>query len=66
MLMADAIRRAASIDPEKIRRALAATRNFNGVTGPIKFDDNGDPQDKPIAIIKYQNGTWRLLKVETL
>jgi branched-chain amino acid transport system substrate-binding protein len=66
MLMADAIRRADSTESEKVRRALAETKNFVGVTGPIQFDANGDPQNKPLVILKYQNGAWRLMKTVIL
>lgn len=56
MVLADAIRRADSSDPAKIRDALAATKNFQGITGKIQFDKNGDPIDKSIIIIKFENG----------
>ncbi len=56
MVLADAIRRADSSDPAKIRDALAATQNFQGITGKIQFDKNGDPIDKSIIIIKFENG----------
>jgi branched-chain amino acid transport system substrate-binding protein len=65
MLMVDAIRRANSTDPEKVRRALAETRDFKGATGPIRFDANGDPQNKPVNILKYKNGAWRLMRTVT-
>lgn len=51
-LLADAVRRAGSAAPEAIRNALADTREFNGVTGPITFDDNGDPE-KPVVMIRF-------------
>ena len=38
MLLADAIRRAGSTDSAKIRDALAATKDFAGVTGRITLD----------------------------
>lgn len=52
MLLADAIRRAGSIDPVRIRDALAATRGYQGATGTITFDENGDPINKPVVIMK--------------
>jgi ABC-type branched-subunit amino acid transport system substrate-binding protein len=36
-LIADAIQRAGSADPAKIRDALAATKCYQGVTGSIPF-----------------------------
>ncbi len=55
MLWADAVRRAGTFDPEKVRAALAATRDFPGVTGPIRFDEVGDPR-KPVVINRLENG----------
>jgi branched-chain amino acid transport system substrate-binding protein len=42
-LLADAMRRAGSTDREKVRDALAATRNFTGVTGRLSFAGGRDP-----------------------
>lgn len=54
-VLADAIKRAKSTDPEKIQQALANTKNFPGVTGNITFDKNGDPIDKAAVILKFKN-----------
>ncbi len=56
MLLAAAINRAGSLDRRAIRDALATTINFPGATGPITFDDHGDPQNKPIIIIEFRDG----------
>lgn len=56
MLLAGAITRAGSLDHRAIRDALAATVDFPGATGPITFDANGDPQNKPIIIIEFREG----------
>ena len=50
-LVADAIRRAGSVDPAAIRDALAATENYPGVTGSITFKDSRDPQ-KPLVVLR--------------
>ena len=55
-LFADAVHRAGSLDPKKIRNALAKTQNFQGVTGNISFDKNGDPI-KSAVILKFNKGT---------
>ena len=55
-LLADAIARAKSTEPKAIRQALAQTKEFTGVTGNITFDENGDPIDKSVVIMKFQNG----------
>jgi len=52
MLLADSIRRASSLDASKIRDALAETNGFQGATGTITFDEQGDPLNKPVVIMK--------------
>jgi len=64
-LLADAIRRANSTDPAKIRDALAATRDFEGVTGRISFDENRNPVGKPAIIFQFQNGKGVYIKTLT-
>lgn len=51
-LLADAVRRAGTLDRENIRQALARTQNFQGVTGPITFDASGDPVSRTASILK--------------
>lgn len=55
LLLADAIRRAGTVEPHKIRDALAATQGFEGVTGALSFDENGDPI-KGGVIMKVTDG----------
>ncbi|OEU60275.1 MAG: hypothetical protein BBJ57_03465, partial [Desulfobacterales bacterium PC51MH44] len=62
MVLADAIRRAQSLDHEKIRATLAATKNFQGATGTITFDENGDPVNKDAVVLKFANGTSVFVK----
>jgi branched-chain amino acid transport system substrate-binding protein len=60
LLALDAIRRAQSTDPEKIRAAIAATRgNFAGVTGQIILDNSGDAR-KSVFIKAVENGNVTL------
>jgi len=40
-IVADAVKRAKSVDPVAIRDALAATKNLEGVSGITTFDENG-------------------------
>ena len=61
-LVADAIKRANSTNPEKIRDALAQTKDFPGVAGNITFDQNGDPINKPAAIVKFHKGEIKYVK----
>lgn len=54
-LLADAINRAGSDDPEAIKDALAATKDFEAVTGTMSFDEFHNPV-KEIAIIEMVDG----------
>lgn len=62
MVLADAIRRAQSLEHKKIGDSLAATTNFQGATGTITFDENGDPVNKDAVILKFKNGTSAYIK----
>ena len=56
MLAIDSINRAGtSTDGEKIRNALARTKEFPGASGSITFDDRGDPI-KSVVIKTFHNG----------
>jgi len=61
-LFADAIDRSESLDPVKIRDALAATRDFAGATGRYSFNANGDPDKKGASILKFTAGKWVFYK----
>lgn len=54
MMLAKAIEKAGSAEPNAIRDALS-TLEFDGVTGIIKFENGGDPV-KPATIIKVIKG----------
>lgn len=62
-LAADAIARAGTLDRNAVRAALAATRDFPGVTGRTTINARRDA-DKDAAIIAVRNG--RLVFVETV
>jgi branched-chain amino acid transport system substrate-binding protein len=61
MLAASAIRTAANEDKDTIRQALAATKDFPGVTGDVTFDENRTPR-KPAIVIRVQDGTFSYLE----
>ena len=61
MLLAAAIRRAASTERRKIRDAIANTRSFKGVTGTISFNDHGDPV-KSAVFMEIKKGKAHYLK----
>ncbi|HPE89563.1 MAG TPA: ABC transporter substrate-binding protein [Spirochaetia bacterium] len=54
LLAIDAIKRADSVDPLKIRDAVAATKDFAGAAGYVTLDANGDPIKS--AVIKEVKG----------
>ncbi|HOX31414.1 MAG TPA: ABC transporter substrate-binding protein, partial [Spirochaetales bacterium] len=54
LLAIDAIKRANSVDPVKIRDALAKTKGFEGASGVVTLDENGDPIKS--AVIKEVKG----------
>ncbi len=54
-IMFDAIKRAGSLDGKAIRDALAATKEFPGVTGKVTFNENRDAV-KPIVMIEIKDG----------
>jgi branched-chain amino acid transport system substrate-binding protein len=64
LLLADAMRRAGRPERRLIRDALAATRNFPGVTGKITFDSHGDPV-KPVVIMEIKKGAYRIFATIT-
>ncbi|GMA98431.1 ABC transporter substrate-binding protein [Pelosinus sp. IPA-1] len=53
--LVDAIKRANSTDSEKIREALAATKDFQGVTGALTLNETHDAI-KSAVIIEMKNG----------
>ena len=55
LILFDAIQRAGSVEGAKVRDALAATRDFRGVTGSISIDENRNAR-KPVVIIAPMNG----------
>jgi branched-chain amino acid transport system substrate-binding protein len=55
LIMFDAIKRSKSLDGTAIRDALAATKDFPGVTGNVTFNENRDAV-KPIVMIEIKDG----------
>jgi branched-chain amino acid transport system substrate-binding protein len=60
-LLADAIRRAGSTESAKIRDALAATKNFPGVTGTVSLDEQRNAS-KPGVIVTIENGHVKMVE----
>jgi len=62
-LLADAMSRAKSDQPAKLRQALAATRAFEGVTGRIGFPEALEPPLKAVTIERF-DGVTRQFEAE--
>lgn len=62
LVILDAITRAKSTSREAIKEALAETRNFQGATGVITFDTNGDAV-KDAIVKKIEGGTFKFVTI---
>jgi len=60
-VLADAIRRAGTTEAAALREAIAATRDFPGVTGVTTLDENRDAS-KSAVIITVKNGRFQYLE----
>ena len=63
MLVADAIGRAGSAEPAKIREALAATRGFKAVTGEISYTRDTMVPPKPVSVISVKKGQYAVEEI---
>ncbi|MEQ1861726.1 MAG: ABC transporter substrate-binding protein [Chthoniobacteraceae bacterium] len=63
MILADAIKRAGTTEPAKLRDAIAATKDFPGVTGKITLDEKRNA-NKPAVMLTIKDGKFRY--VETI
>ena len=57
MIMFDAIKRAGSTDPDKIRNEIAKTKDYSGVTGKISINDQRNAI-KPAVILEIKGGQF--------
>ena len=62
LVIVDAINRAKSWKPADIKEALAATKNFQGATGNITFDENGDAI-KDAIVKKIEKGAFKFISI---
>ncbi len=61
MVFIDAMKRAGSADPKKFLPEVGKT-DYQGVIGPIAFDDKGDLKNGPITIYVVKGGKWEPLE----
>ena len=64
MVFVDAMKRAGSTEPAKFLPEVGKTR-YQGVIGPIAFDDKGDLVNGPITIYVVKGGKWEPLETVT-
>jgi branched-chain amino acid transport system substrate-binding protein len=62
-ILISAFQRAGSVEPAKVRDAIAQTKDFPGVTGNITIDANRNAV-KPAVVLRVMNG--KLVYVETV
>lgn len=66
MMTLDAIERAGSADPVAIRDALATTKDFEGATGMITIDANGDATKNEAIIKTVKDGKFTYMDSVTI
>jgi branched-chain amino acid transport system substrate-binding protein len=64
MVFIDSMKRAGSTDPAKFLPEVGKT-NYQGVIGPIAFDEKGDLRNGPITIYVVKGGKWEPLETVT-
>lgn len=60
-ILADALRRAGSTDGAALRDAIAATRDYDGVTGSITIDEHRNAR-KDAVVLKIEGGKFRFYR----
>jgi branched-chain amino acid transport system substrate-binding protein len=61
MVFVDAMKRAGSTDPAKFLPEVGKTA-YQGVIGPIAFDEKGDLKNGPITIYVVRGAQWEPLR----
>ena len=58
MVLADAMKRAGSTEGPKLRDAIAATKDFDGVSGKLSLNADRDAE-KALVFIKIEGGKFK-------
>ncbi len=60
-ILISAISKIKTLEPEKIAKEISRTKDFNGVTGTITFDENGDLTAPGFVLSKVENGRFAIV-----
>jgi branched-chain amino acid transport system substrate-binding protein len=63
-LVASALKRAGTTDTSKLTKAIAETKGFDGVTGIITYARPSAPTAKPVSVIHFNDGAYRLAHIQ--
>jgi len=55
MVVAEAMKKANSVDPKKFAPAMAAV-NYKGIAGTYEFDSNRDLKNSPVTVYDFKSG----------
>jgi branched-chain amino acid transport system substrate-binding protein len=61
-LLFEAMRRAKSSEPERVRKALADLGNFDSLTGPLTIDSDDHSARRPVFVVRRQEGQVKVVK----
>ncbi len=64
MILADAVKRGGSTEPQKLRAALADTQNYDAVTGRITINPSRDAT-KSAVILQVKDGKFKFIETIT-
>jgi len=60
MLIAEAMKRANSVDPKVFKNEIAKTKEFKGVSGTITIRANREPIKSPLSLLAVKDGKFAL------
>lgn len=61
-VLIEAVRRAGKKDREAVLRQVRNTKDFQGILGPVNFDEKGDALGKGVAIFRVKNGKFEFIE----
>ena len=64
MILADAIKRAGTTEAAKLREAIAATKDYAGITGKITLDEKRNA-NKPAVVLTIKDGKFKYVETVT-